>query len=178
MENNKDELFTRLYDRYYEGIYSYIFANVKDKWDTEDIVSVVFTKLYINREKIVYIEYSKSWIYRIAHNSIIDYYRSNKKVIPMNCILERSILERSVFEDGYENILIKEEFDEVFKIIEDFPTGTKKILELRFFEGLKFREISEATNISENTIKTTINRAVKRVKKIYENNLLDKKLHI
>lgn len=173
MNDDYDELFRILYDRYYDGIYRYIFANVKNKWNAEDIVSVVFTKLYINREKITDVEGSKNWIYRIARNAIIDYYRANNKVIPINYILDSSN-----FEEGYDNILIQEEFEEVFKIIDELPNETKNFLKLRYFEGLKFREISEATNTSESTVKTTVSRAIKRVKKIYENNSIEDEISL
>ena len=72
---------------------------------------------------------------------------------------------------GYEDIVIKDEFNGVKKIIDQLPEETKKMLYLRFYGGLKFREIAEVVNITENTVKSTISRAIKKIKKNYEHSL-------
>lgn len=164
MRCESEEIFELLYDRYYEGLYRYIYSIVRDKWNTEDIISTVFTKLYINRDKIQDVECSKNWVYKIAHNTIMDYYRKNSKVIPIDKLLENGKLE-----EAYDDIIIKEEFNAVKTIIEEeFSDEVINLINLRYYGGLKFREIAEITNISENTIKSIISRSVKRVRKIYD----------
>jgi SLAP domain-containing protein len=76
--------FEKLYDTYYDSVYRYIYVCVKDKWNAEDIISTVFFKIYENRDKIQEVESSKNWVFRIAHNAIIDFYRKNGKVIVLD----------------------------------------------------------------------------------------------
>jgi RNA polymerase sigma-70 factor (ECF subfamily) len=158
--------FEQLYDMYYDGVYRYIFVSVKNKWNAEDIISTVFTKIYENRDKIMDVGESKNWVFRIAHNAIIDFYRKNSKVIPIE-----NFLDRGDEDFGYEDIVIRDEFNGVKKIIDQLPIETKEMIYLRFYGGLKFREIAETVNITENTVKSTISRAIKKIKKNYENSL-------
>lgn len=158
--------FEQLYDMYYDCVYRYIFVSVKNKWNAEDIIATVFTKIYENSDKITDVEASKNWVFRIAHNTIIDFYRKNSKVIPIE-----NFLDRGDEDFGYEEIVIRDEFNGVKKIIDQLPEDTKKMLYLRFYGDLKFREIAEVVNITENTVKSTISRAIKKIKKIYEHSL-------
>ena len=158
--------FELLYDMYYDCVYRYIFVSVKNKWNAEDIIATVFTKIYEHKDKIIDVSESKNWVFRIAHNTIIDFYRKNSKVIPIE-----SFLDRGDDDFGYEDIIIRDEFNGVKKIIEQLPEETKKMIYLRFYGGLKFREIAETVNITENTVKSTISRAIKKIKKSYEHSL-------
>lgn len=166
MHENYDILFEQVYDAYYTGVYKYIYASVKDKWITEDILSTVFTNIYKHKGKIIGIEESKHWVFRIAHNCIIDYYRKNKKVIPIE-----EFLNRGEDEAGYDNILIKDEFKAIKKLIEQLPEQSKDMLYMRYYGGLKYREIAEATETSENTVKSVVTRALKKVKKMYDDRI-------
>jgi len=161
---NYDKLFEELYDTYYDSVYKYIYSSVKNKWNAEDVISTVFTKIYQNREKIINVEGSKNWVFRIAHNCIIDFYRVNSKIIPIE-----EFLDRGRIDEGYEEVLIKDQFAQVKKIIDQFPEETKNMIRLRYYGGLKFREIAETIDISENTVKSTVARAIKKIKKSYFN---------
>jgi RNA polymerase sigma-70 factor (ECF subfamily) len=158
--------FEQLYDMYYDCVYRYIFVSVKNKWNAEDIIATVFTKIYEHKDKIAEVNESKNWVFKIAHNTIIDFYRKNSKVIPIE-----NFLDRGDEDFGYEDIVIRDEFNGIKKIIEQLPEETKKMIYLRFYGGLKFREIAETVNITENTVKSTISRAIKKIKKSYEYSL-------
>ena len=135
--------FEQLYDVYYYCVYRYIFVSVKNKLSAEDIIATVFTKIFENKDKITEVQSIKSWIFRIAHSSIIDFYRKNNRVIP-----SETFLEISDEDFGYEDIVIKDEFKGVKVIIDELPEDTKEMLYLRFYGGLKFREIAETVNVS------------------------------
>lgn len=158
--------FEKLYDSYYDSLYRYIYVCVKNKWNAEDIISTVFTKIYENKEKIQDVETSKNWVFKIAHNAIIDFYRKNGRVIPID-----EFIDAASEDDSFQNILIKDEFSKVKKIIEGLPPETKNIIYLRFYGGLKFREIAEIVNKAENTVKSIVNRAMKKVRISYEESL-------
>lgn len=160
--SDKDTLFEKLYDTYYDCVYRYIFAAVKNKWNAEDIIATVFTKIYTHREKIISVEESKNWTFRIAHNAIIDFYRKNSKVIPIE-----EFLDRGKEENGYEEVEIKDEFSQVKILLEQLPENTKDMIYMRYYGGLKFREIAEATDTPENTVKSVVSRGIKKIKKLY-----------
>ncbi|MCB2307551.1 sigma-70 family RNA polymerase sigma factor [Clostridium estertheticum] len=163
--------FEQLYDMYYDCVYRYIYVSVKNKWNAEDIIATVFTKIFENEDKITEVEASKNWIFRIARNTIIDFYRKNSKVTT-----SENSLDKGVEDFGYEYIAIRDEFNGVKKIIDRLPENTKRMLYLRFYGGLKFREIAEIVNVAENTVKSTISRSIKKIKKNYDHSLGEKGL--
>lgn len=158
--------FEKLYDSYYNSVYRYIYVCVKDKWNTEDIIATVFVKIYENRDKIQDVENSKNWVFRIAHNAIIDFYRKNGRVIPIE-----DFIDNASEEIGYDSVLIKDEFSAVKKFIDELPEETVNMINLRFYGGLKFKEIAVVLDKSENTVKSIITRALKKIKAQYEESL-------
>lgn len=154
--------FEQLYDVYYDCVYRYIFVSVKNKLNAEDIIATVFTKIFESKDKITEVQSIKSWIFRIAHNSIIDFHRKNNKVIS-----NESFLHVVDEEFEYEGIIIRDKLNEIKKIMDELPEDTRKILYLRFYGGLKFREIAETVNATENTVKSIILKAIKKIKEHY-----------
>ena len=70
--------FIEFYDQYYKQVYRYVYVKVGNNWDTDDIVSDIFRKAY---EKFATVEENyASWIFTIARNSIIDFYRQKKEL--------------------------------------------------------------------------------------------------
>ena len=102
--------FEQLYDTYYDCVYRYIFVFVKTKRNAEDIIATVFTKILENEDKITEVEASKNWVFRIAHNTIIDFYRKNSKVVYIEKFLN---IRSENFE--YEDIIIRNQFNELKK---------------------------------------------------------------
>lgn len=158
--------FEKLYDAYYDSVYRYIYICVKNKWNTEDIISTVFYKIFENQDKILDVENSKNWVFRIAHNTIIDFYRKNGKVIPLD-----DYMEMASDEEGYDSVLIKDEFVEIKKFIDELPKETIDMINLRYYGGLKFKDIASVLNKSENTVKSVITRALKKIRTSYEESL-------
>ncbi|MBZ9623355.1 hypothetical protein G9F71_010880 [Clostridium sp. FP2] len=85
--------FGQLYDMYYDCVYTYIFVFVKNKWNAEDITATVFTEIFENKDKITEVKASKNWIFCIAHNNIIDFYRKNNKILPSENFLDNVYLQ-------------------------------------------------------------------------------------
>lgn len=160
-EKLEKQLFEQLYNEYYDSVYRYIFKVVKNKFNAEDIISNVFINIYRHRNKIMDIEKSKSWVFKIAHNSIIDFYRKNAKVIPVE-----EIFEQGYIESGYEQVIIKDQFIEIKRVIEQFPEEIKEMLYMRYYGDLKFREIAEILSVPENTVKSKVSRTISKIKRI------------
>src|ERR1700755_29782 len=80
----EQDAFARLYDAYVERIYRYIYFRVADQQVAEDITSQVFLKAW---EKLSSYQSGSTpfiaWLYRIAHNAVIDSYRTKKVSIPL-----------------------------------------------------------------------------------------------
>lgn len=159
MNELKQDSFEHLYVRYYTMCYRFILSKVRDPWTAEDLLSEVFIKIYKHKNEINDIDRSGHWIIKIASNTIIDFYRKNK-IIELN----KEITSEEVYEENYEKIFIKDEFIAVTK---NLPDDMKKILNMRFLNELKFKEIGRMMNYSETIAKKRVYKALKIAKEMY-----------
>lgn len=144
--------FGELYDIFIDRIYRYVFYQVKDKMTAEDITEEVFLKAWKairsckGREKTF-----SSWLYRIAHNHMINTLRSMKKFTP---------LEEVEIYDPKQEIGAEIEHQELLKTLDCLPEKQKQIIVLKFIEGLDNREIGKIMGKSEGAIRITQMRAL------------------
>ena len=155
--------FSELYDHFILKIYKYVSFKVKDS-EVEDIVEDVFVRVWekINKyKKQKGINFS-AWIYRIAHNLIVDYYRKNKidVVSDENLILEDDDKLKSPKYHA-ENELNREILQ---KAMEGLNQEMQDIIIYRFINGLENSEIAALLGKPEGTIRVMQFRAIKALK--------------
>ena len=78
------EAFARLYDRFVDKIYKYIYYKVGAKSDAEDLTAQVFLKAWeaIGKYRVTERPFS-AWLYRIAHNLVVDHFRTKRDAVPI-----------------------------------------------------------------------------------------------
>lgn len=158
MDRVQDELFEQLYSEYNRVVYNYIYMSIKDQWKVEDLTSEVFIKVYRHRDKINDVQKSGKWLITIARNTLIDYYRKSYKEEPC----EEIFLE-GVDEFGYEDVIIKDEFASVRNLIMLMPEDVRKMIVMRYYYGMKFKEIGQKMNLTENAVKCRVSRTIKKL---------------
>jgi RNA polymerase sigma-70 factor (ECF subfamily) len=138
--------------------------------EAEDIMQEVFIKVYRNlngfNQKLKF----SSWIYRIAHNEIINQYRKTRHrlaIIPLNIEDEANLIDSindTIEIDGaYEKL---ENAERVRKALAELPNKYREILVLRYLEDKSYGEISDILRKPPGTVATQINRAKASFKKI------------
>jgi len=144
--------------------------------ETENILQEVFIKAYtkINSYNS---DYSfSSWIYRIAHNHTIDYFKKNSKKETINLEWDdENINFLDLFkswENIEENISKKELNKKIWEIINSLDDKYREILILKFLEEKNYSEISDILKIPEWTVATLINRWKKQFKQKAEDQKL------
>ncbi len=145
-----------LIDRHKNKIYSYILMLVKQQELAEDIFQDTFIKVIQNLKRGKYVDNGRfpSWVMRIAHNLVIDFYRKQKhmKVVSNDDndydLLNSTKYAESTVEDKmvYSQIL-----SDVSELLELLPDNQKEVVKLRHYMGLSFKEIAEETGVSINT---------------------------
>ncbi|PJR03529.1 RNA polymerase sigma factor [Avrilella dinanensis] len=167
-----EQALAQLIDRHQVKIYSFIFSKVRDRDLTEDIFQDTFIKVIHTLKKGKYNEEGKfvSWVVRIAHNLIIDYYRKSNKMQ-----MQRENEEFSIFrymednspsvEDALAQLQAKKE---ICGLLELLPDDQQEVVKLRIFEDLSFKEIAEQTGVSINTALGRMRYAVLNMRKILE----------
>jgi RNA polymerase sigma-70 factor (ECF subfamily) len=153
---------TKLCQYVYARIYSYIFYRVKHREDAEDLTSEVILKMVkaLKGQKGNF----HAWIYKIATNTIIDFYRRRTTHSEVSLSeLPTEIPDKSAAFS--EQVLTQEKLRKALKHITD---EQKHVVLLRFIEGYNNEEISKIMGKSVGAIKVLQFRALKSMKKYFE----------
>ena len=177
-QNGDESALAKLIDRHKKDLYTFIFYKLMDEDLANDIFQDTFIKIIVTLKEGRYKEENKFilWAKRIAHNLIIDHYRSQSKNIKIS---ETSFEneEFSIFdiikepESNIEDKLIdKQIVDDLLKMMFLLPDNQQEVIKLRFFDGLSFKEIAEQTNTSINTTLGRVRYALINLRKIMDDN--------
>jgi RNA polymerase sigma-70 factor (ECF subfamily) len=155
-EEGNNAAFEVLLTRYKSKVYSYIFQIVRDRELTEDIFQDTFIKAITTIQQGRYFESGRflSWINRIAHNLIIDFFRKEKNENTVSADnYDYEIVNNSKLSDlSIEDIMSNEQvLQDVVKMVEYLPPVQQEVVKMRFFQDLSFKEIAEKTDVSINT---------------------------
>ena len=149
------EAFGEIYSRYITRIYRYIYYQVADKMTAEDLTEEIFLKAWKSiRSYTGKGQAFSSWLYRIAHNHVIDYFRKMKR----QKSLETEFIDTTPNpEQEVEQRLMRQE---VLNLISHLPANQKQIIVLKFIEGLDNHEIQQITGKTLSAIRITQMRAL------------------
>lgn len=173
MGNN--QAFDILLDRHKQPIYNYIYFVVRKKELSEDIFQETFIKAIVNIKQGRYTENGKfrAWISRIAHNLIIDHFRQmknentiSKDEAPVD-LLNNVMLCDGNIEDKMVKLQIT---SDIRKLVSFLPDSQREVLEMRYYQGLSFKEISDKTGVSINTALGRMRYAILNIRKMAEDN--------
>jgi RNA polymerase sigma-70 factor (ECF subfamily) len=167
VKNGGHDAFSELYDIFIDAIYRYVFYRVRTG-DSEDLVENVFLKVWENIKS--YKEkkdtYFSSWIFRIAHNVVVDYYRASKDRISLDLDISIPDLDREhsplrKTEKHLDQKVLKSALDRLKK-------GYQDILVYKFINDLSNAEIAEVLGQSEGSVRILQFRALKALKQEFE----------
>ncbi|MBI5413271.1 sigma-70 family RNA polymerase sigma factor [Candidatus Peregrinibacteria bacterium] len=157
-----DNAFTKLYESYLPRIYGYIFKRVGNNADAEELTSQTFLKMVENL-KAFKGEYFKSWLYRIATNTIIDYYRTHRTHEP----IEEHVDLHDQTSGPAESTIQTQTKEEILAVLAMLPEKYQKVLHLKYFSDLSNSEMAASLEIKENNLGVLLHRALKSFQKFY-----------
>lgn len=166
MERRRDteEILIDIYKEFFPKIYNYIYYQINNSAICDDLVSSVFMKVVENMDKFDERKASFStWIYTIARNTVIDYYRKAKLESDIEDYVD-SVKYSLSFEDAYR------EYTQAYRgsteaLIAILNEKERPVIYLRYFEGLSFTEIGSRLGKNSSTIRTLHERALKKMLK-------------
>ncbi|OGY62447.1 MAG: hypothetical protein A2745_03175 [Candidatus Harrisonbacteria bacterium RIFCSPHIGHO2_01_FULL_44_13] len=160
--------FGQLYDHYISPIYRFILLKVGNKHEAEDLCHEVFLSAWQNISGYIPRGFPfSSWLYQIARNSVIDYYRTKKNNLSLEGLDEDFVRVSSAAEDNLDFSL---NIEKVTKAIYGLAEEQQEVILLRFVEDMSHKEIAAALNKSEGAIRLVQHRAIKNLKDILANN--------
>lgn len=170
-EKKRRKDFEKIYDAHVEKIFRFVYLKVSSKDDAEDITSKVFIKVWdsLSKEQDSSLENPKSFLYKVARNLVIDYYRKTRKN-PENEAenLEVSI-ENVVVPDkemrADERALLNSEIEEVKKALSLINEDYQNVIIWYYLDELTTSEISDLLDKPESSVRVLIHRAVTTLRK-------------
>lgn len=168
LAKNKQEYFGILYEKYFNQIFRFIFKRLGGDEDTAgDLSQQTFIKAMMNIGKYndIGLPFS-SWLYRIAQNEVSMYFRSSKKEISVS--IEQHSIQHLLDEVTTSNRMSMEEQEKLILLINNLDQEHCDLIELRYFQGISFKEISEIYNITEANAKMRVYRILEKLKLKWE----------
>lgn len=162
------EAFRELYRQYFPRVYAYIAYRVGTVWDTEDLTADVFLRVL---ESLARFEDRgdgafAAWIFRIAHNRVSQFYRDQQRLpgtVSIDAVPE--IASDTLSPDGA--LAQKERFARLYTRIGRLSPRRQEIITLRYFGGLRNKEIAAVLNLDERTVAAHLARALQELERFY-----------
>jgi RNA polymerase sigma-70 factor (ECF subfamily) len=167
-KDNRNYAFNLLVRKYQKQIYWHIRKIVINHDDTNDIVQNTFIKIWKNLDKFREDSKLYTWMYRIATNEAISFINKNRI---------KYFLSFTDFENHFANSFTDDNFftgDEIQKklqkVILKLPQKQRIVFNMRYFDEIKYKEMSEILNTSTGALKASYHIAVKKIKKYLTEN--------
>jgi len=159
---------TEIYDQYYQKVRKFILHTVRNEWVADDLVQETFIRINQNLDNVRDAAKLQAWIFRIAHNICLDYFRQQGKTAHLGLeeISEEPALAKlptsqKELEQGQMRKC-------VFGIVNHLPESLRSVIILSDISEFSQREIAEILGITVENVKIRLHRARKKVKALLE----------
>ncbi len=157
------EAFGVLYREHLERVYRYVLYRVSDPHEAEDLTETIFLKAWEALPDYRLKEQPwAAWLFRIAANTVIDYYRTRHPHVE---------LEEALPVDGpepVERVSLGEEQAQVREAVAQLPAEQQQVLHLRFVEGVSHAEVARILGRTEGAVRVMQHRALVALAKLLE----------
>lgn len=164
--NYDEAALGELYDRYEAKIYAYIYRRTGEQTLAEDLTGQVFLKMLeaIHNRKAWHSSFS-GWLYRIAHNLVIDHYRQRDHQVQVSLDDEPML---PAAENPEEMTELKLDAERLRSAIGRLTEEQAEVISLRFLEGYSINEVAEMMSKTEGSIKALQYRAVSTLRQLLQ----------
>lgn len=134
---------------YADNVYRFILKNLRNEEDAKDIVQTSFEKMWVARATVEN-NTSKSFLFTVAYNAMIDFIRKNKRIVLKEDFTETA---QGSTNQGYNTKRILQE------ALAKLNERDKSLVMLKDYEGYNYAEIGEITGLNESQVKVYLHRA-------------------
>ena len=168
-KHGDNKAFNQLYDRYHRLIRYIIFDIVKDDELTQDLLSNTFIKAFSKLSSYVNPISFEAWLKTIAVNTTIDHIGATKDLCKNFSIdNETNTIQLEETAPDPESDMIKTENIELLRIaLSRLRSKYRNLLELRYYQGLSYDQLSVRLGIPIGTVKSDLNKAKRRLREIF-----------
>ncbi|MFV0378379.1 MAG: RNA polymerase sigma-70 factor [Mangrovibacterium sp.] len=166
LANGDKQALDEIYKFFYPKLYAFAKSFLKVEDNINDILQDVFVKLWMNREKINRVDTFNSYLFTIAKNTIVSYFRDKTRDLQFETRIKAVLAENQL--ELHDELEYKELKSNIDAIIDQLPEKRKQIFILSREDGLSNNEISEKLGISVKTVEDHMTHALKFIRKNME----------
>ena len=157
--------FGELYDAYFARVYGYVAARLGSRPQAEDVVADTFVRALGALPRFEYRGPGSfaAWLFRIAHNRVLMEYRLDRHPVALESDAQAALVDQSP-EAAFEQA---EEAEVIRRLIRTLSPRRQEVVTLRFFGGLRNREIAEVLGLDEHTVASHLCRALDELRTRY-----------
>ena len=168
-QQGDSDSFAGLYEAFYDKIYRYVMVKTSNVVDAEDITEEVFLRMLGSISSFGWKGYPfTSWLFRIAHNLVIDHYRKRgrQKIVPLGDVDHTAGRSNYAMDEALD---MKLSLRQVHRAMEDLSSLQREVITLRFAGGLSLRETAQMMGKKENAIKALQHAGIKKLRMLLVN---------
>ena len=156
LSRGSKDAFRQLYNRYGSKIHRFALNYLKSEYDAEELVQDVFLKLWDKRNFLDSSGNIKSYIYKVAVNSIYDFIR-HKNI--EQAFHEFSMGKTEESDDTWEEVVYNDMLAQIEQLMKQMPEQRRKIFKMSKEYGLSNAEIAKSLSLSKRTVENQLYRA-------------------
>ncbi len=155
------EAFGLLYERHRATIARYVAARIRDASDSEDLTEAIFESAWraMGRYREQGVPFL-AWLYRLAHNRVVDHYRALRPTVTLIPEVHESI------EDTGAPLDLNIDSADLLKALQSLTGDQRDVIVLRFIQGMSGREVAQAMDKREDAIRALQFRALATLRRI------------
>ncbi|MDF2379603.1 MAG: RNA polymerase sigma factor [Candidatus Gracilibacteria bacterium] len=159
--------FDDYYHDYKKKVYNFFFYRLdRDSALVDDLTSDTFIKAFEKFESYDDTYAFSTWIYTIARNTMIDYFRRHKKTTSIETMNEKGIEIEDEDSTDFENKLSAEmSVEQVKEVLDTLPALQRECIVLKYLEDMETSQIADIMGESEGNVRQSISRGMKRLRK-------------
>lgn len=170
LDSKKNQAFELLVRKYQQKIYWQIRRNIEEHDDANDVMQEVFLKVWKALDQFREDSQLYSWLFRIAHNECINWHRKNRKLKNQVDIDNIDQKDENSLASENQGINAREIEKKLHEAIETLPEKQKIVFHLKYFQELKYEEISAQLGTSVGALKASYHIAVKKIENYLNEN--------
>lgn len=159
--------FAALYDEFAQRLYAFIRIKVSSSEESEDILQEVFLKAWTGCRSLSLKDLNFSaWLYRVASNTINDYYRKKYRepeITPLENAAEIANEDSPAIDAG-----ARLQKNVIAKTMGQLPPHYKEVIELRFMQDFSVKDTAEIMGKNSITIRVWQHRAIKQLEQLFK----------
>ncbi|MCW9047123.1 MAG: RNA polymerase sigma factor [Gammaproteobacteria bacterium] len=160
--------FDVLYSRHKGGLYRYVLRQLNNRPDiANELFQDVWMKLIKTRTNYQVTARFSTWLYHLAHNRLVDYWRS-EKFIKNNVSYDETGELSDEYSDPHKELQNSQLQQQIKKAMADLPEEQRSAILLKEEASLSLAEIAEVTGVNRETVKSRLRYAIKRLRGILQ----------